>query len=288
MCHYPVRASESKYGKFAYSSAFGYSVPTGGYFVEAVGHDSMIAVTEDEEGMGEVWRVRRVATDARIEQRPLDEAAEGEEKTGPVLISGWQPFPDVSIDTYLIPPTEEAPNWHLRVHRIQAGRDIRTSEGAFALHGTRKSDGRELAALSMSGDERGQTSPEALASANEGVHAKEGEALAVTSAGAVGIAELLTPSSSASSASSSSSASAQRQGKVLAMDANSNLIAKRSVMPSLAAEVKKGEVRWWVTGVFAVPESVEGWEGMWREGWERRPKVPGWVREMVEKDERER
>jgi len=351
MCHYPVRASESKYGKFAYSSAFGYSVPTGGYFIEAVGGDNVLAVTEDAPGMGEIWRVRRVATDAKIVQKPLEVAGKDGEKQGPVLSSGWAPFKqdadaDVSVKTWLIPPTEVAPNWHIRVHRISsAHRDIRTSEGAWALAGVRASDGRELEMLDLStpapssrtgketvitpvtvcnlnADTNPQTwrgpfkgTPEefktwldklaeqgkleimsysvkdgeafviAIVHVDhwlgvlypkddndqkpndyEGTHAADSEALAVTSAGAVGIVEL---------------ASGDRTGRVLAADANGNLMAKRAVLPSLEGDIKAGETKWWVTAVFAMPESVEGWEGKWREAWEGKPKVPGWVEEMM-------
>lgn len=260
MCHYPVRASESKYGKFAYSSAFGYSVPTGGYFLEAVGHDNMIAITDDEPGMGEIWRVRRVAIDARIEEKA---------GSGPVLVSGWQPFKDVSVQTWLVPPQEETPNWHIRVHRVEAGRDIRANEAAFALTGTKVSDGRELEALRMLGAGAAKSGDVASSvEEDEGVYNDGAEALAITSAGAVGIVEL--------------TAAAGREGKVLAADANSNMTAKRSVLPSLSSEVKKGETKWWVTAVFAMPESAKGWKGKWRKGWEKRPEVPGWVEEMME------
>ena len=33
-CHFPTRATESKYGKFAYSSALGFSVLAGSYSLE--------------------------------------------------------------------------------------------------------------------------------------------------------------------------------------------------------------------------------------------------------------
>lgn len=65
-CHYPVRASESKYGKFAYSSAFGYSVPTGAYSVESIGGDNVLALSEDQ---GETWRVRRQPLNATLESK---------------------------------------------------------------------------------------------------------------------------------------------------------------------------------------------------------------------------
>lgn len=241
MCHYPVRASESKYGKFAYSSAFGYSVPTGGYFVEAVGGDNMLALSDDA---GEAWKLRRVAIEARIE------TYEG----SPVLISGWKPWSDVSVDTFLLPPTEPAPNWHLRVHHVTTQRTLRTCEGAFALYGTREIDGRELEPLSTD--------------SSEGRHATDHEALALSRAGAVGIVEL--------------AREASRTGKVLDADANGNLVDSRTVLPSLLLELQAGQDLWLATAVFAVPSSVESWQKLWRTGWEKQPTIPGWLRRRME------
>ncbi|MCJ1403175.1 hypothetical protein MMC11_006398 [Xylographa trunciseda] len=238
MCHYPVRASESKYGKFAYSSAFGYSVPTGGYFLEAIGGDNALALSEDN---GETWKVRRVATNARIEER------EG----SPVLISGWAPWPDVSVETYLLPPVDSTPNWHIRVHIVKTQRDLSTAEGAWAMYGTRVADGRELETLE--------------AQSVEGRHERQNEALAASRAGAIGIVEL------------SSSSAGERHGKVLNADANGNLVDSRTVLPTLLAELKAGEQRSFVTGVFAVPASVENWQQSWRTGWEERPRLPSWL-----------
>ena len=239
MCHYPVRASESKYGKFAYSSAFGYSVPTGGYFVEAIGGDNILALTDEPAGMGETWKVRRVATNARIEE--YDDS--------PTLVSGWKPYSDVSVETYLLPPTEAAPNWHLRVHHVTTGRALRICEGAFALYGTRESDGRPLEALN--------------AAATEGTETAHSTALAVSRAGAVGIVEL--------------GSFDTRRGRVLDADANSKLVDSRTVLPSLFSELKAGDDVWYVTAVFAIPASVQQWHTAWPVGWTKRPTVPGWL-----------
>ena len=236
MCHYPVRASESKYGKYAYSSAFGYSVPTGSYFVEAIGGDNTLALSDDN---GETWKMRRVATNARIE----------EHEGSPVLVSGWEPWPDVSVDTYLLPPSDGAPNWHLRVHCLSTGRNLKTAEGAWALYGAREKDARELETLE--------------ANSTEGRHDGLRETVAVSRAGAVGIVELLEYE--------------KRDGKVLNADSNGNLIDCRTVLPSLLSEMKAGEKKWFATAVFAVPASVEGWQSSWRRGWEHRPKIPEWL-----------
>ncbi|KIW21032.1 hypothetical protein PV08_01611 [Exophiala spinifera] len=241
MCHYPMRASESKYGKFAYSSAFAYSVPTGGYFVEAIGGDNMIALSDDA---GETWKVRRKTVNARIST----------EDKSPVLISSWEPWEDVSLETYLLPPTEEAPNWHLRVHHIKTGnRVLKTSEGAFSLHGVSQKDERELAYMS----DRDV----------EGKREASGEALALSRGGVVGIIELHRHQS--------------RIGRVLDEDANSNLTESRSVLPSLALELQPNADIWLATGVFAMPNTVQGYQQKWQAQWDRRPQIPEWLRQRM-------
>lgn len=244
MCHYPVRASESKYGKFAYSSAFGYSVPTGGYFLEAIGGDNTLALSDDD---GETWKVRRVAIDARIED--FDGS--------PILVSGWKPWSDVHVETWLFPPTDSCPNWHGRVHRIDTQRALKSAEGAFALYGVQeeggKEAGRELGTLDSDGT-------------SHGCHNDSNESLAVSRAGAVGLVEL--------------GESLRREGKVLNADANGNLIDARTVLPTLLADLEPGQ-RWFGTAVFALPASVDGWHGSWRLGWERRPVLADWESQIT-------
>jgi hypothetical protein len=238
MCHYPMRAAESKYGKFAYSSAFSYSVPTGGYFVEAIGGDNVLALSDDG---GESWKVRR---------RPLNARLETFEGT-PVLISEWRPWRDVEVETYLLPPSEDTPNWHLRVHRITSGeRALKTSEGAFALNGVAVKDERELQAMN--------------AENTEGRQVGSGEAVTVTRGGAVGIVEL--------------GQQPTRTGQVLDEDANSNLMESRSVLPSLAMDVPANTATWLATAVFAMPASVASYQVEWQQGWTRRPQIPEWLR----------
>jgi len=239
-CHYPVRASESKYGKFAYSSAFGYSVPTGGYFVEAIGGDNMLALSDDD---GESWKVRKQPLHARLET--IDGS--------PVLTSSWKPWKDVSVETHLLPPADATPNWHLRVHRVVTKRALKTNEGAFGLHGVSAKDERELTVLD--------------AQESEGRWESEGESLAISRGGAVGILELDQPK--------------LRAGRVLDEDANSNLMESRSVLPSLAADFSAGTDTWVVTSVFALPSSVEQFQTKWQESWKNRPVIPHWVVERI-------
>ncbi|GES60678.1 uncharacterized conserved protein UCP014753 [Aspergillus terreus] len=241
-CHYPIRATQAKYGKFAYSASFGYSVPTGSYQLEQFAPDSMLALSDDG---GDIWQTRRATLNARFEYP---------DGNGPVLISDWRPWPDVEVETFLIPPADGSENWHLRAHRVRAGRDVMSSEGAFAIYGCRSDNGRILGALSEG--------------ASEGTLQAHRRALTVSSAGAVGIAELQ---------------EVERAGRVVLADPNSNLIHGRTLLPSLGADIKAGTQRWFVTAVFALPaEGNDGWMESWRAKWEQCPGIPEWLKKRME------
>ncbi|KAL3434727.1 hypothetical protein BDV09DRAFT_204580 [Aspergillus tetrazonus] len=244
-CHYPVRAIQAKYGKFAYSASFGYSVPTGGYQLEQHAPDSMLALSEDG---GDIWQTRRVVENARIEYR----------ENLPVLISEWRPWTDVLVETFLIPPAEGIENWHIRAHRVRTGRGLQSSEGAFAIYGCQSSNGRIL-----------QPFKEPLNPLSEGTSAASQSALTVSSAGAVGIVEL--------------QPSTDRAGRVVLADPNSNLLHGRTLLPSLGADLKSGTQTWFVTAVFALPAhgNGENWKNIWIDRWNKRPDIPGWLKELV-------
>lgn len=237
-CHYPLKATQAKYGKFAYSSAFGYSVPTGGYQLEQNAADSALALSDDE---GESWVTRRVPLNARIEVH--DEV--------PVLVSGWKPWKDVSVETWLVPPASKSESWHVRVHRVKTGRDLNLAEAAWAICGVYSKVGRVLKPFDLHGEEK------------EGQYAKQAGALVVSRAGAVGIADL--------------SDGQPRSGENVRADPNSNLVESRTLLPTLMSELKAGDTVLLKTAVFAVPECREGWSSYWRGAWAERPVVPGWL-----------
>lgn len=239
-CHYPLKATQAKYGKFAYSAAFSYSVPTGSYTLEQYVPESSLALSDDD---GEMWKMRRAHHgDTQIENHD----------GVPVLVSVQKPWKDVDVLTYLVPPAEDTPNWHLRVHRVRTGRDIKTAEGAFAVYGCKESDGRNLGALDESISEGGQ--------------ADATSAFVASRSGAVGIAELSLD---------------ERSGSVLLADANSNLVEARSVLPTLHKDVAAGQTLWFATAVYALPASVEGWKGQWKEGWGKKPAIPTWLHDKI-------
>lgn len=54
---------QAKYGKFAYSAQFGFSVPTGALGLQQHAPDSTLALSDDE---GDLWVVRRKVSDVAI------------------------------------------------------------------------------------------------------------------------------------------------------------------------------------------------------------------------------
>jgi hypothetical protein len=106
----PRHAAE-KYSKFCYSTCFGFSVPSAASGLAEGAHDSMLALSEE----GEYFRVRGPVTDLEVGDFAVR--------------STWQPWPDVEIQTWLVP----AGLWHVRVHRLRSGRRLESAEGGFAL-----------------------------------------------------------------------------------------------------------------------------------------------------------
>ncbi|KZS97129.1 hypothetical protein SISNIDRAFT_547182 [Sistotremastrum niveocremeum HHB9708] len=251
MCSYALKHSAAKYGKFAYSSSFGFSVPTGSGSLEEAAADSALAVIETVDA-GEGYRVRRVVEEARIET-----STDG--KNIPWLRSKWHPWKDTEIETWLVPPHPETPLWHLRIHRISTPREITTAEGAFALYGQGR-DGRALDQFN--------------ASIPEGNIQEPGKALAISKAGAVGIVDL-------------SPGQNQRKGVVVRSDPNSSLVFPRAVIPTLMDEIKGSadaiHEKWIVTAVFALPtievQAVVGKE--WEEAWKSHPVVPEEIANLI-------
>lgn len=236
-CSYPVKQSAAKYGKFAYSAAFGYSVPVGSLTLEELAADSALALTDDA---GETYKVRRQTREARVEPEGW-------------LLSMWYPWPDVEVETWLVPPTPKAPLWYLRVHRIKTGRKLESAEGGWAIYSQGK-DGRHLA----------PAEGEAF-----GTLETPTEARATSKAGVSGIVDL---------------SNSARKGSALRSDANSNLVVNRAIIPTLFGTHEAGDENvWLVTAVFGLPSKNEdgatpGWETAWKE----RPMVPEAIRSLFE------
>lgn len=251
-CGYPMKGTHAKYGSFAYSSAYAYSAPPGLFTLEQYALASQLGLSDDG---GEFWKARRLSEYSAIEYRS--------EK--PILVSKWQPFPDVKIKTILIPPEEETPNWHIRVHQIEAGREVMTADGSFAIYNERTPDGRYLDAYDATKCEGTYPklignydlgTPEAWSTGAEGAFA--------VSKGAVGIKAL--------------EDDIGRSAMLVNADPNSNLVESRTTIPTLQHTIKKGQTVLYISAIYAKPSG----EGVAREtyldGWDKPPAVPDWLK----------
>ena len=240
--HYAMRHGPAKYSKFAYSATFGFSCPTGDMDLEQLSADSMIALKDASPGVegcdGETWRVRRVPIGAKIVGRGTPEVH---------LQSSWKPWADVEVETFLIPPQESSPNYYLRVHHIKSGRPLTSSEAGWATYGQGE-DGRALI-QAFSGEK------------SKGGDEEVGWARAATKGGCVGVRDILVKGSKG-----------DRQGRLVQIDPNANVIFSRSILPSLIGTIPKGE-SWIVTAVFGAPTRVKDWQA----AWDKLPTVPEYV-----------
>lgn len=103
--------TSAKYEKFAYSTAFGFSVPRAEWGLAQGAFDSMLALSEGDN----LFRVRRRNEEYKIEDN--------------VLFTRWKPWLDVEISTWIVAGLP----WHVRIHRIDTKRTLTAAEGGFAV-----------------------------------------------------------------------------------------------------------------------------------------------------------
>lgn len=258
-----IKAKEAKYCKFAYSSAFAFSVPTGPA-IHQIAPDSQLYLSRDG---AETWRTR-----GRCEVVVFDTAAlrakDGTEEEADVARVRWCPWGDgaVSVDTVLIPPTDRWPDWHVRVHRIRCLRDLpslETVEGGFALHGRTTADGRSLPKLEITGD--------AVPGHFEGIVSTDRSTLISSFDGASGVVMDAT----------SSGPEPRISSRAMRPDPNTNLVRQRTLIPTgwleITDVVPEGTEIFLITSVFAVASGAnDGWHGKGatlRERWLDCPRI---------------
>ncbi|WRT64296.1 uncharacterized protein IL334_001227 [Kwoniella shivajii] len=243
--HYAMRHGPAKYCKFSYSSAFGFCCPTGDMDLGQLAPDSMLALRDASEGVescdGETWRVRRHPIDAKIIGRGTDQVH---------LRSKWRPWKDVEVETWLVPPQDASSSWYLRIHKVTSGRKLESAEGGWTNYGQGE-DGRALV-QSFSG------------LMSKGGDQEIGWSRAVTAGGAVGLVDVAYKGSDGN-----------RQGQLVQIDPNANVIFSRGILPSLIGNIGEGE-SWMVTAIFGKPAKGGKTEG-WEQAWEKVPQVPAWI-----------
>ncbi|KAL2861955.1 hypothetical protein BJX68DRAFT_260753 [Aspergillus pseudodeflectus] len=250
----------AKYSKFAYSSAFPFSLTVGATLPAQIAPDNALLLSRDGT---ETWATKTLCTDARVGTarvrvhfRDYDPAGQTcEELT--VVSAQWYPWADrqVSVTTTLVPPSGRWPDWHVRVHRItvrgQGLGTLHTIEGGFAIEKDPRPQHQQPQQQQGTG----------LAGA--GAVGGGGGAVAFTRAGASGISTETpvreprpdTPPRSPRTMSPTSTV------QVIDLEANTNLAAPRTVCPVIEHaewDVTAGAEVWLVTKVFAISSEANG------------------------------
>lgn len=221
-CVWPMKATQAKYAKFAYSSAFGFSVPTGPLITQ-LAPDSTLALSQDD---GESWSVRWVSQgDTQFVTFPLHGSKTQTEV--PALVSRWKPWArgSVEVESTVIAPCDSWPDWHVRVHRIRVDdtgsmnrRPLTAIEGGFAVDGRRQPDRRYIA--KQAADKQQKLT--SLSSEDKGTAIEWGNSsLVVSTAGASGVVDLSPVQKSLTDS----------RGEILKPDPNTNLMTPRTLLP---------------------------------------------------------
>jgi hypothetical protein len=132
------------------------------------------------------------------------------------------------VTTWLVPPKTTSTPYHTRVHRIDTSRTLSTCEGAFAVSSSTTVNSRSsrLPHLPNAGSAHGRCSDSTRAF----VHSEGGVSGIISVYG-------------------------QREGKVLDVDSNSNLMCARTVLPTLQGTVEAGTT-WLACRVFGIPSEA--------------------------------
>lgn len=100
-----------KYGKFAYSTRYGFTIEADNRHFQDAACDGMLGFSDD----GLHLRMREGNEAALI-------AAD-------MLYARWKPYEDVLVETWLLP----AGGWHIRLHEVTTQRKLEVAEGGFAV-----------------------------------------------------------------------------------------------------------------------------------------------------------
>ncbi|KAM0327797.1 hypothetical protein ACHAPQ_007354 [Fusarium lateritium] len=260
---WPMKANQAKYCKLAYSSAFGFSVPTG-TLIQQIAPDSQLALSRDG---GETWAVKWKCDEVKFGSLAIKE--KGSEINVSVASVRWYPWGDkaVAADTVLIPPSDQWPDWHVRMHRIRchaAIPSLHTVEGGFAIYGRRNTDGMNLPAVEIPTD--------ATPGRFEGTFSDGNSTIISSKDGCSGIVTdaLLDRKT------------LEVESVALKPDSNTNIVRQRTLIPTtfvgVAGGLQAGQEVWLRTSVFATSTLVN--QGVQRTGgtdlyqrWSNRPPI---------------
>ncbi|KAI1846640.1 hypothetical protein JX266_007213 [Neoarthrinium moseri] len=264
------RSREAKYCKFAYSSAFAFSVPSG-TSLEQLAPDSVLSLSHDD---GETWKVRWDPYGTKCESLCY------QDECVPTFVSSWKPWTKLNfvVETRLIPPLRAWPGWSLRVHTLQwtlPANDSSHLERLFSID-----SGFAIAAEADGGKPIFEQRCNSDFSTNPGGQGwwNDGFGCMIAStAGASGVVDLtyrFAPPRTHSSIQLSS------HSKIIRPNANTNLSAQRTLIPSAQHRIRLqssilsgcgGPIMCHiVTGIFAVDRYKVDLEAAWN-FWQHQP-----------------
>ncbi|KAH8692328.1 hypothetical protein BGW36DRAFT_327005 [Talaromyces proteolyticus] len=244
---WPMKATQAKYCKFAYSSAFAFSVPTGP-LIQQLAPDSTLAVSRDG---ASTWAVKWKCSSVEYLSATIKQPGSHGDEVVPVARVQWYPWVhdrQVTITTTLIPPSTRWPDWHIRIHRIRVNGSstlpsLHLVEGGFAISRVPASELRNLPEVSENDESFFNT----ILGKSEGVYSSQNSTLVLSPAGASGIR------GSASAVAGNVSISTEHEA--MKPDSNTNIAAQRTLIPVTSHEVfevgSESEIEL-VTSVFAV------------------------------------
>ncbi|KAJ2904063.1 hypothetical protein MKZ38_008874 [Zalerion maritima] len=214
---WPMKATQAKYCKFAYSSAFGFSVPTGP-LLEQAAIDNTLAFSRDGR---QTW-----TTKWKCDEVEFYTETDGDCSVEAMSVT-WYPWADrsVRVRTMLIPPMKK-PCWHRRVHTIYIDKEtefpLAIAEGGFAVPKAKTDGGRDLQA---------KDSDQSVDLGSEG-HYKVGKngSLTISSAGASGISALWT---------TTDGSNLDPTVGPVKSDSNTNLMHQRTVIPTIQLQLSR-------------------------------------------------
>lgn len=247
---WPMKATQAKYCKFAYSSAFGFSVPTGP-LIQQIAPDNTLALSKDGAA---TWSVKWKCSTAKYFSARIQQLGSIEEVTvaAQVIWSPWGYDGRITVTSTLIPPTSRWPDWHVRVHRIRFNgpgklRSLHLVEGGFAISRVPAGVARNLR-LFLEKENRDLFNDSLGKS--QGIFVGQKGALVISPAGASGI--------QASAFTFTYGGRVMTEHEAMKPDSNTNLAAQRTLIPIANHELlglDSGDEIELVTAVFAVVAS---------------------------------
>lgn len=240
---WPMKANQAKYCKFAYSSAFGFSVPTGPLLQQMPPDNQLLISRDGAESWATKWKCEPVEF-CTIQVELNAETS----ITVPTAQVKWYPWGDraVSVDTVLIPPNGRWPDWHVRIHRIKALKrvpSVHIVEGGFAIHSRRK---KNLMHLPV-----GELMPESVLGSVETAISSDDSTVVASADGASGISTQV-----------KSAVPFVFRSSALRVDANTNLVRPRTIIPTSSIDMKtglrEGHEVYVISSIFAISTRANG------------------------------